>query len=184
MPVPLKVRLATSPNLADSNNPDVHIYIDVEGEDTILLSTPWSLLFMKEHESFFPDPPPITECICGLQVKVGSRKHRKHLSKKQERRVAEGVGGRAQCGSGALPGNKGDGRVYGRLRIENKFTTKKSYSVKRSDLDKIRAECQGRETPVFQIDFRDPTFNRLEDSWVLIPEQVWRKLIRDTSDDS
>jgi len=176
MPVQVRLSFLTpDTKLTPDSEPDIWATVRVDGFTTpCMVCIKHKEFFTKDHVGILADP----------EVREFSKKHRRRLSKKQERRVAEGVGGRAQCGSGALPGNKGDGRVYGRLRIENKFTTKKSYSVKRSDLDKIRAECQGRETPVFQIDFRDPAFNRLEDSWVLIPEQVWRKLIRDTSDDS
>lgn len=109
------------------------------------------------------------------------RKRIKRASAAQELEIANGLeGGRRQPASGALLGHKGDVRVRDKFRIEAKFTTSKSYNVKRADLLKIRSECDGFERPVFVVDFKDQNF-RTEDRWVLIPYQDWEKLTDATS---
>jgi hypothetical protein len=104
-------------------------------------------------------------------------KRTKRASAKQESEIATSMGGRRQPGSGAIPGLKGDVRVKGKLRIEAKYTSNKSYSVTRADLLKIRSECYGSETPAFVIDFKDPGTLRTEERWVLIPFSDWENLV-------
>jgi hypothetical protein len=86
------------------------------------------------------------------------------------------MGGRAQSGSGSKVGNKGDGRIRGRYRIENKFGTDKGFRVELKDLRKIRAECEGLEVPVFDVQFREKVTLRVIDNWVLMPRTEWEKL--------
>jgi hypothetical protein len=62
-------------------------------------------------------------------------------SSKQERRVAEELGGRTQKGSGSQWFAKGDVRVPGHIRIECKTTSQRFYSLKLKDLQKIRKEA-------------------------------------------
>ena len=50
-------------------------------------------------------------------------KRQKKISAKQERRMAEDLGGRVQPASGAMKHAKGDVRVMGVVRAEAKFTT-------------------------------------------------------------
>jgi hypothetical protein len=111
-----------------------------------------------------------------------SKKRIRRLSAKQERRVAEALGGRAQRGSGSRIGYKGDGRVYGRFRIENKLTFADSYRVTLSDLHKIRSECAGRETPVFEVEFRERN-GAVRDAWVLVPHKDWERLVKNAPAD-
>lgn len=111
-----------------------------------------------------------------LKKRKISRKRVKQLSMKQETACAESVGGQRQKGSGNLSWNKGDGRVRGRYRIENKFRTAASITVKLADLQKIRAECVGLEVPVFDILFREKGTLRPLDNWVLLPKDHWEKL--------
>lgn len=105
-----------------------------------------------------------------------SHKRIKKASMQQEQQSAEALGGRRVSGSGARPGHKGDGRVPGRFRIENKFTTAASFSVKHSELRKIRAECEGLEVPVFDVQFKEKVTLRTIDNWVLVPRDHWEKL--------
>lgn len=103
--------------------------------------------------------------------------HMKKLSRKQEEKVMTGVGGRRQPGSGAVPGYKGDGRLKGHIRMEAKFTYAKSFSVKRSELDKIRGECEDGEKPAFVIDFKDKGSGKTKDRWVIITHKDWENMI-------
>jgi len=81
-------------------------------------------------------------------------KRQKRVSRKQEERMAEDLGGRAQPASGALPGAKGDVRKFGVVRAEAKYTAKSSYILKLSDLDKIIGEA-GLDNAVLQLCFVD-----------------------------
>jgi len=102
---------------------------------------------------------------------------------KQEITTAESLGGRRQSGSGAKDGHKGDGRVVGKYRIENKMTTAASARVQLKDLQKIRAECQGLEVPVFEIEFREKQTLRTKDKWALVPWSEWEKLANAAGND-
>lgn len=77
-------------------------------------------------------------------------------SKMQERRAAEDLGGRVQKGSGSSDFAKGDVRKAGDLRLECKTTSKKSYSLKLSDIQKIQLEALkgGLEDWAMQIEFQ------------------------------
>jgi hypothetical protein len=106
------------------------------------------------------------------------RQHRalKRASVRQEKRLAESVGGRTQPGSGSRTGHKSDVRLFDRLRIEAKLTTKDSYRLALKDLSKIRGECTGRERPVFVVEFKDPQTLMTRDAWALIPLKDWERL--------
>jgi hypothetical protein len=101
----------------------------------------------------------------------------------QERRTAEGLGGYRQTGSGARRGYKGDGRVEGRYRIENKMTRASSTVVRLSDLQKIRGECSTGEVPIFEVEFRERGTLRPLDKWALVPWDAWERLANAADDD-
>lgn len=84
------------------------------------------------------------------------------LSRSQENRVAEDLGGRAQPASGATRFNKGDVRVMGEIHAECKVTERPSYRLSLSDIKKLKMESllKGAEGWVFQIDFIQPQFSR------------------------
>lgn len=116
--------------------------------------------------------------------KVGMSKAQVRASvTRQERRTAESLGGHRQTGSGAVRGYKGDGRVEGRFRIENKMTQAESMRVKLQDLRKIRSECEGLEAPVFEVEFRDRHTLRPKEKWALVPWEVWEKMANEADDD-
>lgn len=96
-------------------------------------------------------------------------------SQRQERKLAEDVGARVQPGSGSLPTHKGDVRKRGEFRVESKYTSKKSYSVTREVLQKIRGECTGVERPALDVLFTDPLTGQESDRWVMIPYEDWVK---------
>ena len=101
-------------------------------------------------------------------------KQMKRASVRQERKIAKGIGGQRQKGSGAMAHAKGDVRKHGVFRVEAKFTQAGSYPVRLRDLNKIRSECAGQEVPAFQITFMDQRIQPI-DEWVLIPYAVWRR---------
>ena len=111
-----------------------------------------------------------------------TKKRMKQISVKQEEKIAKSHGGVRHKGSGNQPGYAGDVRVDGQYRIEAKYTSRKSYSVTRAELDKIRSECGVGEVPLFFIDFKEPESLRTEDAWVLVPRTEWEKHV-ETSDD-
>ena len=75
-------------------------------------------------------------------------------SSRQEKRNARQVGGKTTLNSGALS-DKGDVKVPGVLRDENKTTKHRSFSVKLDDLRKVAAAARGDEIPVLTICFED-----------------------------
>jgi hypothetical protein len=101
-----------------------------------------------------------------------TRSLRKRISR-EELETARMVGGQRQKGSGSTPSAKGDIRVKGKLRGEEKSTAKGSYTIKRAVLDKIRSECVGAERPFVLLRFRHPVTMATEDRWVLIPVEDW-----------
>lgn len=113
-----------------------------------------------------------------------SRKQVRAAVTKQERTVAESIGGRRQTGSGAVKHLKGDGRVEGKYRIENKMTTGLSLRVPLSDLTKIRSECVGAEQPIYEVEFKEKGTLRSADKWALVPWDELQRLINAASDNS
>lgn len=109
--------------------------------------------------------------------KTRRRQKIKKASQKQERRIMAGIGGRVQPASGARPGYKSDGRKYGELRIEAKFTYANSYRLTLVDLNKLRSECEGPESPALVLDFKEKATGRTTDSWVVIPHAEWERII-------
>lgn len=102
----------------------------------------------------------------------------KKLSQKQERQVMADLGGRTQPASGAKPGHKGDGRLYGHLRMEAKFTLAESYSLKLAELAKLRSECEDMEAPVMVLDFKDRSTGREKDRWAIFPYAMLLELLK------
>lgn len=98
---------------------------------------------------------------------------RRRAVQKQERDMAEKIGGRVQKASGALAFAKSDVVKKGVLRGEMKSTKNASFSLKREYLDKIRSECQGRERPFLALRFVNPSTFATEDEWIMIPIEDW-----------
>ena len=92
---------------------------------------------------------------------------------KQAKDMVALAGGQIQKASGAMVGAKGDHRVPGVIRGEQKLTTKRSRVIKREELDKIRGECLNGEKPYFHLRFVHPVTLAAEDDWVLIPLEDW-----------
>lgn len=94
-------------------------------------------------------------------------------ARKEEEKIAEDIGGKAQKASGALPWAKGDIRKRGQHRLESKVTRSKQYIVTRAELNKIRGEASAGEKPAFVITFVNRDTLREEDCWVLQPYEDW-----------
>jgi hypothetical protein len=147
-------------------------------EDTTVLRL---LVEVPGHVANYTEPmcaSCLSKSITHLYVdenEVGTKRSPKlrKSSSRQERQVAEMIGGRAQPASGALAFAKGDVRKRGVLRGELKQTSARSFGLKRDDLDKIRSECVGREKPFFSIRFTHPVTLATEDEWVCIPIEDW-----------
>lgn len=88
-----------------------------------------------------------------------SAKHAKRISKQQEKQAAEDLGGRVQAASGALRlGGGADVRLHGKVRLECKVTEKSSYTLKLTELEKLRKQAiKTLELPVLQFAFRHPS---------------------------
>lgn len=146
-------------------SPSLRVSLTINGAEAWIGSISWLDLVRKGEFSH--------------ELRMGkdgpSRQRIKRASMQQEEETARALGGHRQTGSGARPGYKGDGRVMGRFRIENKFTTAKEFRLKLAELRKIRAECSGQEVPVFDVQFKDKDTLKLIDHWVLVPWNEWER---------
>lgn len=90
-----------------------------------------------------------------MDARTGRRQ--KRLSNKQEKRTAQDINGRVQANSGATRmGGGGDVRGSG-MRLECKYTEKDTFSLKHSELEKLRKQANKTlEEPVFQFGFKNP----------------------------
>lgn len=180
MPVSVNIRLEVVNADVQPENPDLKLHVRMEGLSGVVYAD-WNTLIGGGEATGFVEPP------TGKGLRP-SRKRLKQVSMQQERESAEAMGGHRQTGSGARPGNKGDGQVLdpgaierleaapGRYRFENRFTTAVSHNVKLADLRKIRSECVGLEVPVYDVQFKEKGTLRTLDNWVLIPRGAFERL--------
>jgi hypothetical protein len=90
-------------------------------------------------------------------------------SKKQEKQLAERIGGRTTPGSGSGQYQHGDVKLRKITTIECKTTKHKSFSVTTDLLDKLDAAVFGSgEIPMFEIELE----NRVKGSWTLPPKLI------------
>jgi hypothetical protein len=112
-------------------------------------------------------------------------KRRRAISKLQDRKVMGALGGRVQPASGSMGGYKGDGRVFGRFRVETKYTVKDTYRLDVRELFKIAGEASDGEVPVMVIDFKEPSSARVRGQFAIVPFHYFEKVSRaETDDDS
>lgn len=102
-------------------------------------------------------------------------KRRQQISRKQEEKLAESLGGQRHYGSGNKTGYEGDVRVTGKYRVECKYTSKKSRVLSRSEIGKLRSECSLGEAPMINIQFRNPETLAVEEDWICVPRNEWEK---------
>lgn len=129
---------------------------------------PWSVAFGQEY-TIILEPPNGP----GMYV---SPKEVKRRSRRQEEKRIGAIGGRAHAGSGSFIGHKSDGSTD-RWRMENKYTTAKSYRVTLADLTKLRSECRNAQAPVFNVEFQDKHTGQVKETWVLVPASEWERLV-------
>lgn len=186
--MPLSVNITLEVVNADVNpaNPDLKLHVRFNGMSGTVYTTWESLISGGEATGIVSEP--------AGKGRPTSHKRRKRMSMQQEHVSASTLGGHRQAGSGARPGNKGDGQVLdqgtidalqggvGRFRIENKYRTGGQVIIKLSELMKIRSECAGREIPVFDVQFREDGTYRILDNWVLIPRKAFENLAQASHD--
>lgn len=121
-----------------------------------------------------------TSLICGLcNAQFRPEKGRgsyststRARSDRQEGHNARRVGGRVTANSGAGH-DKGDVKVPGLLREEDKTTEKASYVLKLADLRKVAAAARGDEIPIMRIAFEDD----LRQQYVVLPSDWFQQLL-------
>lgn len=92
-------------------------------------------------------------------------------SNRQEGHNARDVGGRVTANSGAGR-DKGDVKLPGLLREEDKTTRGRSYVLKLDDLRKVAAAAVGDEIPTMCISFEDD----LSQQYVVLPRAWFQQL--------
>lgn len=99
---------------------------------------------------------------------------------KSERKTAKRIDGAVRPGSGSVEGAKGDIMTHSYL-LENKCTSKRSFSVKIEWLQKITKEAREEgKLPGLSIQFVDYHGNsKPHGRWVMIPESEFIDMIED-----
>lgn len=105
------------------------------------------------------------------------RREIRRISRRQERRIADGVGGKVQPGSGSIPGKKGDVVRPGDLRIEGKFTYASQYTLRLDTMHKIASEAEGSEVPAVVVHFVDKSSGRTLEELAVLFRSDWEKLV-------
>lgn len=95
---------------------------------------------------------------------------------RQEKRVASDLGARQTIASGQTPVDKGDVRSD-TVRVECKYTDKKSFSLKATELKKIANAAQGNQIPLFFVEFRE-----FGQSYYIVPEGWFLQLLEAYND--
>lgn len=86
-----------------------------------------------------------------------ARSFGQRASRRQEKRAAVSIGGRTTTASGSTdsPSQKGDVRRQFDVRVECKTTEKRSFGLKLSDWQKIKAQAAvAGEEPIMQVEFQ------------------------------
>lgn len=97
------------------------------------------------------------------------------MSRMQERRAAEDIGGRVQKGSGSHWSAKGDVRQHGKLRMECKVTEAQVYRLRLAQILKIQKEAlRGMDADwAFQIQFKGFLGSRF--SYAICDRALWNQ---------
>lgn len=97
----------------------------------------------------------------------------------------EKLGGRVQPASGSMDGYKSDGRVYGKLRVETKYTQNDTFRLDIRELFKVASECTEGEVGIMVVDFLESNTARVRGRYVIMPFNHFEKVNRaETPDDS
>jgi len=129
--------------------------------------------------SMFVDNGTATCVRCGSSVvrkpKSGNRGSAiQKRSKAQEKGASKRYDMEIQPASGSMEHAKGDLRRRGGRRGECKYTAAKSFTLKKSVLEKIEEEALGDEIPFLEIEFQDfHPYRR----YVVLPDWAFKELI-------
>lgn len=95
-------------------------------------------------------------------------------SQKQEKQAAKRYGGQVQpaSGSGAA---KGDVRDAGHIRMECKYTSAASYSLRLDTLKKIESEASTGEDPVLELEFQCVNPPK---RYIIMPDWVYQRMLQ------
>jgi len=107
--------------------------------------------------------------------KSRARSTRKQADK-QEKRVAKDLDAKQTIASGQTPIDKGDVRSES-VRVECKYTDKKSFSLKAEDLKKIANAATGNQIPLFYVEFRE-----FGQAYYVVPEGWFLQLLEEFND--
>jgi hypothetical protein len=117
-----------------------------------------------------------------LGLKLGKQKRKANA---MERKTAKQFSGKRQPGSGSGMFNKGDVKCA-EILIDDKFTSKKSFSLKQEDIAKICVEAmqERMRTPVLKIRFEAPIeeMENFPKEWVVMPAEFLRELLSERRD--
>lgn len=120
-----------------------------------------------------------------VEIRSRYRNLNKERSDKHEKKAAKKISGRVTPASGALSFNKADVRSDF-VRMECKTTEKKSYSIKKELLLKIRKETEPHKIPVFNIQFEQDSghlnYYIVDEGWFLQLLELWERHEADKND--
>jgi hypothetical protein len=106
-----------------------------------------------------------------------------HHSARQENRAAVRLGGTTTPGSGSKD-VKGDVRVRGKLRVECKATSNKSFSFTRDMADAIEsAGMTAGEYPAIEVEFL-PIDKHAGGRWVILPHWMLDEFLQTLQNDA
>jgi hypothetical protein len=109
-----------------------------------------------------------------LDAPTSKRRTTRGRSDRQEKRTAKKYSGQRTLNSGAMD-DKGDVKVAGKYRFEDKTTRGRSYVLKLDDLRKLARQARGDEMPVLKVCFED----NLDQQYCVIPQDWFDQLLRD-----
>lgn len=116
-----------------------------------------------------------------MDTKGPPSKRVKKASQRNERFIADSIGGRTQPGSGNQLGYKGDVRKRGQFRVEAKDSYSDQFILKLSTLHKISAECGIQEKPALIVTFVERHTHRTRERWAVVPFGQWEDMANGTS---
>jgi len=97
-------------------------------------------------------------------------RHRKRAANKQERKCADKNGGMTVAGSGSGIEKLDVNLTDVKIKVECKRTDKKSLSIKKEWLTKVRDTRRMGNEVVFELEIQD-------EDWYLIPETLWKQFL-------
>jgi hypothetical protein len=145
----------------------------------------------KDDETDGSPSPPVERKKLVSKWLENPNYERARRSNKMERKIATKLGGVRRPRSGGLRWSKYDSSTEDgdvttpEFQIEHKRTDKKSMSIKREYLDKVKAGAKkfGKD-PAVVITFQEPTKPFVEDEdWIMVPLEVARRILGYTDDE-